>query len=159
MFTHLSLRGVAKRYLESFIGIPYIWGGDDPSGWDCSGLVIEWLQGVGIFPRNADTTAHGLMKKYELGQIDAEEAQPMDLVFWLNDAGRAVHVETVWNPATLAVGASGGGSRTRTEEDANEANAFVKMRPIASRKGRRVYVDPFLAHDKANAERRGEVIQ
>ena len=29
------------RYGASAIGSPYIWGGDDPTGLDCSGLVVE----------------------------------------------------------------------------------------------------------------------
>lgn len=31
------------RYAESFIGkVPYVWGGETPGGWDCSGFV-EWI--------------------------------------------------------------------------------------------------------------------
>ena len=43
------LRTSAVDYIKRFIGRPYSWGGDDPmSGFDCSGLIHETLQAVGL---------------------------------------------------------------------------------------------------------------
>ena len=38
----------AIRLARHFIGIPYRWNGKTPQGFDCSGLVCEILQCVGI---------------------------------------------------------------------------------------------------------------
>lgn len=54
----------ARRWLVttalSYLGTPYIWGGDDPSGFDCSGFVIECLKSVGLLSEKEDYTADGL---------------------------------------------------------------------------------------------------
>jgi hypothetical protein len=139
-----KLRDVAGDVLWSYVGAPYVWGGDDPSGWDCSGLVIEWMKSVGLLPRGGDWTADGLLQRFLHCSIDERDIRQMDLVFWTVD-GRAVHVETIWDPTDLAVGASGGGRDTLDAEDAAEDNAYVKVRPWASREGRRVFVDPWRA--------------
>ena len=51
------MRSVATKVAWHYLGTPYIWGGDDFSGFDCSGFVIEILKSVGILPRDGDWTA------------------------------------------------------------------------------------------------------
>jgi hypothetical protein len=65
--------GVAER----FLGAPYLWGGRESLGLDCSGLVQAALFACGIAcPRDADQQA-------ELGQeIGREAFRRGDLVFW-----------------------------------------------------------------------------
>ena len=42
-------------YAEKFIGVPYVWGGTSPSGFDCSGFVQFVFNAVGVpIPRTAD---------------------------------------------------------------------------------------------------------
>ena len=153
------LRELALKILWLNWGKPYRWGGDDPSSFDCSGLVIEVLQSVGLFPRGQDATADGLRKIYRMSVVaNHADAQPGDLVLFMSaDGDRAIHVETVVANVNLepedpdglhelySLGASGGGSRTNTTEDAWAQNAYVKMRPVASthpRRGR-VIIDPY----------------
>ncbi len=137
-----SARDIALWIWENELGEPYIWGGDDPvQGWDCSGLVIEGLKSVGRLPKRGDWTAAGLRNMYE--EIDDLDIRPGCLLFW-EHRGKTVHVEIVWkivNDIILTIGASGGGSRTKTEEDAVASNAYVKVRP--AREGWAAVVDPF----------------
>lgn len=44
----------------------------------------------------------------------------------------------------LAIGASGGGSRTRTRQDAIKHNAFIKIRPVDSRKYIAGFANPYV---------------
>ena len=53
-------RIMAINIAWSYIGKWYKWGGDDPSGFDCSGFVIEILKSIGILPRRYDGTATDL---------------------------------------------------------------------------------------------------
>ena len=79
---------------ESFLGMPYLWGGKTCLGFDCSGLVQIALQAAGIAaPRDTD------MMQAELGTAVPEGASLRrgDLVFWkghvgiLQDAHRLLH--------------------------------------------------------------------
>jgi cell wall-associated NlpC family hydrolase len=136
------LREKAAWYISQFIGLPYRWGGDDPMlGFDCSGLIMEVLQGVGLELPADDKTADMLWQRYRPYEV----ATPYlgCLILWLNAEGRAVHIEmAIDNDHTI--GASGGGSKTLTREDAIRMNAHVKMRPLAHRGGYKI-VDPFLS--------------
>ena len=68
----------AKQYL----GVPYVWGGTTPNGFDCSGL-MQWVfaqNGVSI-PRVSQA------QQASVKEIPISEVQPGDLVFW----GRPAH--------------------------------------------------------------------
>jgi len=136
-------RNQAVWYLKQWIGTPYLWGGDDFFGYDCSGLVIEVLKSVGILPFNYDATADGLYHRFRGKEVKLGYAGC--LVFWLapSPSGeRAIHVEMMIDEYHV-VGASGGNSRTKTLEDAIRQNAFVKMRPVEYRGGNYKIIDPF----------------
>lgn len=132
---------LAMDVAKSHLGRWYKWGGDDPSGFDCSGLVLEVLQSVGIISRGTDMTAANL---YELFK-DTETQTPVDgcLLFW-KSGDKIVHVEMVLakiGEELFTIGASGGGSNTKTIEDAIAQNAFIKVRP--AREGWAHAVNPF----------------
>jgi len=127
---------------RSLVGTWYSWGGDDPQGFDCSGMVIECLQTAGLFPRGQDATAAALSSRYQ----STITPRPGVLLFWAK-GGSVVHVEmvlTVIGDQVFTVGASGGGSRTKTKEDAVRDNAFVKVR--AAKPGWVAMVDPFVGY-------------
>lgn len=138
-FDDYSMLDWATHVALSFIGKFYKWGGDDPSGFDCSGFCIEILKSVGLFDRNADTTAQRLYSKYK--KVDAPERGC--LAYWhaKDDTTKIVHVEFCLNHR-LTIGSSGGGKSTTTLAQAIKQNAFIKVRPIRQ-KNLAGYNDPF----------------
>jgi cell wall-associated NlpC family hydrolase len=65
--------------LHTFIGIPYVWGGRSPKGFDCSGLVqfVFGLHGVPL-PRDSD-------QQFECGQV-VQGPVAGDLLFFGRDS-------------------------------------------------------------------------
>lgn len=117
----------------SYLGTPYVWGGDDPSGFDCSGFVIECLKSVGLVSERADFTADQLMKSLDGAAVD----EPIEgaLLFTLDNLGKAAHV-VICLDSWFQIGASGGSSITVDHPAAWRENAYVKIRPIRLQSGR-----------------------
>ena len=80
---HGSVVAIAQRYL----GVPYVWGGASPAGFDCSGLTMYCYAQVGIsLPHNA------AMQYADCTPVAQSAAQPGDLVFFGYSAGGIHHV-------------------------------------------------------------------
>ena len=140
----LTDKQIAIKVAWSFIGKPYIWGGDDPvKGFDCSGFVIECLKSAGVLPRKGDWTAQGLYNSFYKNHWQGKEVTTGCLVFWGASTSKITHVELCLDDA-FSIGASGGGSKTLTEIDAIKQNAYIKIRPFRTRKGIVGFCDPFL---------------
>jgi cell wall-associated NlpC family hydrolase/regulator of replication initiation timing len=70
---HPEAASIAMRYL----GVPYVWGGASPSGFDCSGLVMYVFAQLGI------SLPHYAAAQYGYGTpVPADQLQPGDLVFF-----------------------------------------------------------------------------
>jgi peptidoglycan DL-endopeptidase CwlO len=81
--SHSSAVSIAAQYL----GVPYVWGGASPSGFDCSGLVMYVYAKLGIsLPHNA------AMQYASITHIAHGSEQPGDLVFFGYSAGGIHHV-------------------------------------------------------------------
>ena len=64
---------LAKRH----VGAPYRWGGSNPSGFDCSGLVRYVYAQVGV------SLPHNAAQQYRLGTpVTRDNLEPGDLVFF-----------------------------------------------------------------------------
>lgn len=119
-------------YAFHFIGLPYRWGGDDPiNGYDCSGFVQECLASVGMDPPG-DQTAQALHDHFLVSSATSDPV-PGSLAFFGKDASRITHVAIVLDSKSM-IEAGGGGSKTVSLEAAAAQNAFIRVRPIASRK-------------------------
>ncbi|MDC1245098.1 C40 family peptidase [Crocinitomicaceae bacterium] len=64
-------------YAKKFMGVPYVWGGMSPSGFDCSGFINYVFKGFGF---GLTRTSYGLA---ELGKtVRLSELRPGDLMFF-----------------------------------------------------------------------------
>jgi cell wall-associated NlpC family hydrolase len=80
---HGGVVGVAQQYL----GVPYVWGGASPAGFDCSGLAMYCYAQVGVYlPHNA------AMQYASITHVAHGSEQPGDLVFFGYSAGGIHHV-------------------------------------------------------------------
>ena len=71
--THTGVVAIALRYL----GVPYVWGGASPSGFDCSGLTMYAYAQVGVY------LPHNAAMQYGMGHPVAQsQLEPGDLVFF-----------------------------------------------------------------------------
>lgn len=69
--------GSVVGYALSFQGVPYVWGGESPAGFDCSGLVKY------VFAAFGKNFAHSAAaQKAACTPISESQLQPGDLVFW-----------------------------------------------------------------------------
>jgi cell wall-associated NlpC family hydrolase len=70
---HGGVVGVAMQYL----GVPYVWGGASPRGFDCSGLVMYAFAKIGISLPHSSYAQFGMGTPVSIGQLQAG-----DLVFF-----------------------------------------------------------------------------
>jgi peptidoglycan DL-endopeptidase CwlO len=107
-----TLGGQAVQIAERYLGVPYVWGGASPAGFDCSGLVMYVYGQLGV------SLPHNAAAQYDsLPHVSESDLQPGDLVFFdgLGHVGiyvgggeiiHAPHTGTVVQFSSL----SGGGS-------------------------------------------------
>jgi peptidoglycan DL-endopeptidase CwlO len=79
---HSTVVGIAQRYL----GVPYVYGGASPGGFDCSGLTMYCYAQIGI------GLSHGATdQQHASTQVPLNALQPGDLVFF-GSASYSYHV-------------------------------------------------------------------
>lgn len=93
--------GEALRLVSRFVGVPYLWGGRSPFGFDCSGLAQATLRLVGLsVPRDADM-------QYAAGAPVEDEPQPGDLLFFGRPGYSASGIERTAGVSHVAVSLGG----------------------------------------------------
>ncbi|PZF79332.1 C40 family peptidase [Jiangella anatolica] len=69
--------GVVVQFALAQVGDPYVWGGDGPDGWDCSGLTsAAWAEAGVSLPRSSGS---------QIGvgtRVSKSQLEPGDLVFY-----------------------------------------------------------------------------
>ena len=77
---------------ERYLGVPYVWGGYSPSGFDCSGFVSWVINHCGNGWNYGRLTANGLRARTT--PVSPSEAKPGDLIFFQGtyDTAGASHV-------------------------------------------------------------------
>jgi peptidoglycan DL-endopeptidase CwlO len=72
-----SRNATAARLATRHLGAPYLWAGADPSGFDCSGLVMYAFGKVGV------AMPHNAAQQFRLGTpVTRDRLVPGDLVFF-----------------------------------------------------------------------------
>ena len=72
-----TVGGQAVAIAEQYLGVPYVWGGASPSGFDCSGLTMYVYAQLGVsLPHNA-AAQYGM-----LPHVSESDLEPGDLVFF-----------------------------------------------------------------------------
>jgi cell wall-associated NlpC family hydrolase len=81
--SHGGVVGVAMRYL----GVPYVWGGASPRGFDCSGLVMYAFAQIGV------SLPHSSYAQYGMGTpVSMSQLQPGDLVFFAGASHVGIYI-------------------------------------------------------------------
>ena len=71
--THGGVVGIAMQYL----GVPYVWGGASPSGFDCSGLIVYAFAQIGV------SLPHSTYALWGMGvPVSQSQLAPGDIVFF-----------------------------------------------------------------------------
>ena len=80
---HGGVVGIAMRYL----GVPYVWGGSTPRGFDCSGFVSYVFAQIGV------SLPHSSYAMYGMGTaISISALQPGDLVFFTGASHMGIYI-------------------------------------------------------------------
>lgn len=121
---------VLYDYALKHVGLPYRWGGNNAlAGYDCSGLVCELLESVGILPFKSDLGSQALFDHFSSDPADPAPTfgtlvffgSPIDHVgFCLNDK--------------IMLEAGGGDHTTVDRATAEKQGASIRIRPISYRK-------------------------
>jgi peptidoglycan DL-endopeptidase CwlO len=80
---HGGVVGIAMQYL----GVPYVWGGASPRGFDCSGLVMYVFAQIGV------SLPHSSYAQFNMGSaVSLDQLQPGDLVFFTGASHVGIYI-------------------------------------------------------------------
>ena len=82
--TAISGQAIANKAAE-YLGVPYVYGGASPSGFDCSGLVYYVLKHFGLSPNRTPEALYGQGRS-----VSKADLEPGDIVFFANTGGSGI---------------------------------------------------------------------
>lgn len=77
----------AARIALTFQGVPYVWGGESPSGFDCSGLATYAYRQIG---KSVPHYTYAIWGQFP--QVPYDQLQPGDLVFFSNLGHMGIYI-------------------------------------------------------------------
>ncbi len=80
---HGGVVGIAMHYL----GVPYVWGGSTPLGFDCSGFVAYVFAQIGVSLPHSSYAMYGMGTAISIGDL-----QPGDLVFFTGASHMGIYI-------------------------------------------------------------------
>jgi cell wall-associated NlpC family hydrolase len=117
---------------ERFVGAPYLWGGKESLGLDCSGLVQTAMEAAGQpVLRDTDMQEAELAEKFTLLASD-DRRQRGDIVFWaghvgiMTDAAHIIHANATFMETVIEPVAE---TEKRAVGDDSPVTSVIRMRP------------------------------
>lgn len=80
-----AIRDAVTRGAQSYLNLPYVFGGASPTGFDCSGLVLY------LYNQQGFTMPHGVIHMRPTLKL-TKNPKKGDVIFFLNDNNVAGHV-------------------------------------------------------------------
>jgi len=113
------------KLAKSYTGVPYVWGGSSPNGFDCSGFTSY------ILSRNGFTIPRVSADQYNYGKwVDKSRLLPGDLVFFTTYKPGPSHVGIYLGNNQFAHASSGAGKITIS----SLSNPYYSQRYIGARR-------------------------
>ena len=91
---------------QKYLGVPYVYGGASPSGFDCSGFVYYVYRQCGYSITRTATTQNG-----DGYQVSRSELQPGDIIIFYNSARTAIGHSGIYIGNGQFIHASSGGGK------------------------------------------------
>lgn len=117
-----------EQLMVKFCLIPYRWGGDDFTGFDCSGVVQELLASVGA-DLPGDQSAAALHDHFSKPANHISREPQLGALVFYGSSTKIIHVAMAYSKR-LMFEEGGGGSNVSTVDAAAKANAYGRFRPI-----------------------------
>ena len=129
----------ALERARSVLDAPYVWGGNGPDEFDCSGLIVwsyqEVLGDSDIFYTGASVVSDVTMQMfYDHNSIPIEDPLPGDIVFITTEEGVITHgglVEDVTQEGITFIHASSFAGKVISEDPAWPVNGMIRDQWIA----------------------------
>lgn len=119
-----------------YLNVPYMWGGQNYLGLDCSGFVLKSLSDIGY--TLPDMTADDLYRHCLKHGISSEVGYCDSLLFFGYDDNithTAISIGLVENEwLMIEAGGAGKNSLNMTKEELAQRDARVRIRPVNSRR-------------------------